>query len=59
MKGEKMTNNADTFTERDATVLFEVENGRIKRVDICMVPPPNTCYCTGEFPGLAAAVEGR
>ena len=41
-----------------ATVLFEVDGGLISRVDLCMIPPPQTCKGTGIFPGLDDADEG-
>ena len=41
-----------------ATVLFEVDGGLISRVDLCIIPPPQTCKGTGIFPGLDDADEG-
>jgi hypothetical protein len=40
---------------REATILFEVDGHRITRIDMCEIPPPHTCACSGEFPGLDAA----
>ena len=33
-----------------AVVLFEVEGGRIVRIDMCLVPSPETVHRTGEYP---------
>ena len=33
-----------------ATVLAEVEDGSIKRLDTCQVPPPSAAERTGEYP---------
>jgi hypothetical protein len=33
-----------------ATVLVEVEAGKIKRLDMCAVPPPQSARRTGEYP---------
>lgn len=33
-----------------ATVLINMESGKIKQVNICIVPPPNTAKRTGVYP---------
>ena len=33
-----------------ATVLVEVEDGYIKRLDMCQIPPPSAAARTGEYP---------
>jgi len=43
--------------DRESTVLFEVDDHRIIRIDICAIPSPQTCVCSGEFPGLDPAAE--
>ena len=42
---------------RESTVLFEVEDHRITRIDMCAIPPPHSCVCSGEFPGLDPTAE--
>lgn len=32
------------------TVLAEVENGKIKRIDFCMIPTPQSATRSGEYP---------
>ena len=34
-----------------STVLFTMTGGLISRIDMCMIPPPETCTRTGEAPG--------
>ena len=34
----------------DHSVLFEMEDGKIKRIDMCIVPDPSECRRTGERP---------
>ena len=34
-----------------ATVLVEVENGKIKRLDMCQIPSPSATERSGEYPG--------
>jgi hypothetical protein len=34
-----------------ATVLVEVEYGKIKRLDMCQIPPPSAAERSGEYPG--------
>lgn len=40
-----------------ATVLFEVSGGEITRIDMCEIPPPETCALSGECPGLIPVVS--
>ncbi len=41
-----------------ATVLFEVAGGRITKIDMCQIPPPETCRRLHEFPGLDTFIAG-
>ncbi|MEN9314567.1 MAG: hypothetical protein RIS35_960, partial [Pseudomonadota bacterium] len=38
-----------------AVVLAEVEEGKIKRLDLCGVPSPHSARRTGDYPGRALA----
>ena len=40
----------DTKDNQFATVRVKVEGDRIKRLDMCMVPPPESAAGTGEYP---------
>lgn len=33
-----------------ATVKAEVDSGKIKRIDLCQIPPPSAALRTGEYP---------
>ena len=46
---------AEQDGEGAATILFEVDGNRIKRIDMCMIPPPDTCVRSGVCPGLVSA----
>lgn len=35
-----------------ATVLIEIENGLVSRLDMCAVPEPQSARRTGEYPGI-------
>lgn len=37
-----------------AVVLAEVQQGRVKRLDLCCVPSPHSASRTGEYPGREA-----
>ena len=41
-----------------ATVLFQVKDGRITRIDMCQIPPPESCVGTGEYPGINGSKKG-
>ena len=45
--------------ERFGTVLFETCGGLVTRVDMCQIPPPDTCACSGEYPGLIVVFGSR
>lgn len=40
---------------RMAVVLAEVRGDRISRLDVCVVPDPDTALATGEYPGIPDA----
>jgi hypothetical protein len=35
-----------------ATVLVDMHGNQISRIDMCMIPSPEECRRTGEFPGI-------
>jgi len=35
---------------RQALVIAKVEDGKIRRLDMCCMPPPDSAVGTGEFP---------
>ncbi len=38
-------------------VLAEVEGAQLKRLDLCMIPPPDTAIRSGEYPGRIEEVH--
>jgi hypothetical protein len=34
-----------------AVMLAKVENGKIRRLDLCCVPPPQSARRSGDYPG--------
>ncbi|MEE4271571.1 MAG: hypothetical protein V2I67_07855 [Thermoanaerobaculales bacterium] len=36
----------------EVTVLFQIEEDKIRRIDLCMIPPPQSCKGSGVSPDL-------
>ena len=45
--------------DRVATVLFQIDDNLITRIDLCQIPPPESCVGTGEYPGISGSGEGE
>jgi hypothetical protein len=44
--------------ELAATVLFTVAGGVVTRIDLCQIPPPESCLRLHEYPGLDTFIAG-
>lgn len=47
---EDQGESGDSKDNLVATVLAEVRDGNIKRLDMCQIPPPSAAARTGEYP---------